>query len=65
MFAPMRIILNQKLTVMIILLHMICNFIIDWLKTSAPFWKSEEFENGKKWVDERKEDHIALKRWKV
>ena len=42
-----------------------CNFIIDWLKTSAPFWKSEEFESGKKWVDERKEDHIALKRWKA
>ena len=41
-----------------------CNFIIDWLKTSAPFWKSEEFESGKKWVNERKEDHVALKKWK-
>ena len=24
-----------------------CNFIIDWLKTNAPFWKSEELENSK------------------
>ena len=42
-----------------------CNFIIDWLKTSAPFWKSEEFESGIKWVDERKEDLVALKKWKT
>ena len=40
-----------------------CNYIIDWLKTDAPFWKSEEFENEKKWVQERKDDKNALKKW--
>ncbi len=40
-----------------------CNYIIDWLKTNAPFWKSEEFKNKKLWVDERKEDNLALKKW--
>ncbi len=40
-----------------------CNFIIDWLKTNAPFWKSEEFEASKKWVKTRKEDELALNKW--
>ncbi len=40
-----------------------CNFIIDWLKTKAPFWKSEELERTKKWVQTRNEDLIALKKW--
>ena len=40
-----------------------CNYIIDWLKTNAPFWKSEEFNTGNNWVDTRKEDNIALNKW--
>ena len=40
-----------------------CNFIIDWLKTNAPFWKSEELKDGKHWVDSRKDDDLALKKW--
>ena len=41
-----------------------CTFIIDWLKTSAPFWKREEFADGtSRWVDARTEDDEAAKRW--
>ena len=42
-----------------------CNFIIDWLKTNAPFWKSEEFKKEKKWVEARKEDDLAIKKWNI
>ena len=41
-----------------------CNYIIDWLKTSAPFWKSEKLENQENWVDSRNEDLVALNKWK-
>ncbi len=40
-----------------------CNFIIDWLKTNAPFWKSEELKDQKTWVKSRKEDQLALNKW--
>src|SRR5258707_101260 len=30
-----------------------CQFLIDWLKTKAPFWKREETQSGGKWVDAR------------
>ena len=40
-----------------------CNFIMDWLKTKAPFWKLEEFENTKKWVVKDKKDNKALEKW--
>jgi len=41
-------------------------FLIDWLKTSAPFWKKEEFADGTtKWVDARKTDDEAAARWQV
>jgi molybdopterin synthase catalytic subunit len=42
-----------------------CAFLIDWLKTQAPFWKLEETAEGSKWVEARKEDEAATKRWKV
>jgi molybdopterin synthase catalytic subunit len=42
-----------------------CAFLIDWLKTEAPFWKLEETAEGGKWVEARKEDDAATKRWKV
>ena len=41
-----------------------CAFLIDWLKTRAPFWKSEEFADGTtRWVDAKAEDDAATARW--
>ena len=42
-----------------------CNFIMDWLKTKAPFWKVEENNNEKKWVDYNLSDDEATKKWVV
>ena len=41
-----------------------CNFIMDWLKTKAPFWKVEENNNEKNWVSFNASDNQALKKWK-
>ena len=40
-----------------------CEFLIDWLKTKAPFWKLEETQSGSKWVAAREEDDQAAERW--
>ena len=40
-----------------------CNFIMDWLKTNAPFWKLEENNNKKNWVSFNDSDNQALKKW--
>ena len=40
-----------------------CEFLIDWLKTKAPFWKLEETQSGPKWVAAREEDDQAAERW--
>lgn len=40
-----------------------CHFIIDYLKTQAPFWKKEDTPDGPRWVDARESDDAALKRW--
>jgi molybdopterin synthase catalytic subunit len=40
-----------------------CHFLIDWLKTEAPFWKSEETPAGERWVAARAEDDAARERW--
>ena len=40
-----------------------CNFIMDWLKTKAPFWKTEENNNKKNWVSFNESDNEALKKW--
>jgi molybdopterin synthase catalytic subunit len=40
-----------------------CHFLIDWLKTDAPFWKSEETPSGARWVEARAEDDAARGRW--
>jgi len=40
-----------------------CAFLIDWLKTKAPFWKLEEGEAGARWVEARSEDDSAAARW--
>ena len=42
-----------------------CNFIMDWLKTKAPFWKVEENEHQKKWVDYNLSDDEATKKWNI
>src|SRR5215831_11279600 len=42
-----------------------CQFLIDWLKTDAPFWKSEETPGGERWVESRTEDDTARRRWKL
>ena len=41
-----------------------CEFLMDWLKVSAPFWKLEEGPSGKHWVDAKELDDAAAKRWK-
>jgi molybdopterin synthase catalytic subunit len=38
-------------------------FLMDWLKTKAPFWKLEETSDGESWVDARATDDAAAKRW--
>jgi len=40
-----------------------CHFLIDWLKTKAPFWKLEETPDGGQWVDARSFDDAAAERW--
>lgn len=41
-----------------------CNFLIDWLKTQAPFWKVEEDDAGQSsWVEARDSDDAAAARW--
>jgi molybdopterin synthase catalytic subunit len=41
-----------------------CAFLIDWLKTGAPFWKREDFADGTtRWVEARAEDAAATSRW--
>ena len=41
-----------------------CNFIMDWLKTKAPFWKIEESKSERKWVESRQSDEDAIYKWK-
>ncbi len=41
-----------------------CEFIMDYLKTAAPFWKKESTPQGARWVDARVSDEAAMARWK-
>jgi len=41
-----------------------CRFVMDYLKTRAPFWKKEETPDGPRWVEGRCSDHAAADRWK-
>ncbi|QJR10984.1 Molybdopterin synthase catalytic subunit [Usitatibacter rugosus] len=41
-----------------------CEFIMDFLKTRAPFWKKESTPEGERWVDARASDDVAANRWK-
>ncbi|TWB21046.1 molybdenum cofactor biosynthesis protein MoaE [Nitrospirillum bahiense] len=40
-----------------------CWFLMDWLKTKAPFWKQEETPAGARWVAAKEEDDQAAERW--
>lgn len=40
-----------------------CEFIMDYLKTQAPFWKKEQTSEGSRWVDARETDDLALQKW--
>jgi len=40
-----------------------CEFIMDYLKTAAPFWKKEDTPDGARWVDARVTDAAAMARW--
>ena len=41
-----------------------CEFVMDYLKTRAPFWKKEKTPSGARWVDARASDDIAAERWR-
>ncbi|HEU5295394.1 MAG TPA: molybdopterin synthase catalytic subunit MoaE [Burkholderiaceae bacterium] len=42
-----------------------CEFLMDYLKTQAPFWKKETTPDGARWVDARQADDAALARWGI
>lgn len=42
-----------------------CAFLMDWLKTKAPFWKLEQSGDTRRWVDAKAEDDIATDRWRL
>ena len=42
-----------------------CEFLMDYLKTQAPFWKKEHTDAGAQWVDAREADDVALARWGI
>jgi molybdopterin synthase catalytic subunit len=41
-----------------------CEFLMDYLKTKAPFWKKEQTPGGGRWVESRESDDQAAERWK-
>jgi len=42
-----------------------CEFIMDYLKTEAPFWKKENTSAGERWVDAKSSDDAARERWTI
>ena len=40
-----------------------CEFLMDYLKTQAPFWKKENTNRGERWVEARESDDAAAARW--
>ena len=42
-----------------------CEFIMDYLKTRAPFWKKERTLRGTRWVESRASDDVAAERWRL
>jgi molybdopterin synthase catalytic subunit len=41
-----------------------CEFLMDYLKTRAPFWKKEQTGQGSRWVEARESDDLAAERWR-
>ena len=42
-----------------------CEYLMDYLKTRAPFWKKEQTSSGERWVDARTTDSVAAMRWET
>jgi molybdopterin synthase catalytic subunit len=42
-----------------------CQFLMDWLKTQAPFWKKEQTADGAVWVEARESDDASAAKWKA
>lgn len=42
-----------------------CEFMMDFLKSRAPFWKKEQTAEGGRWVDARESDELALEKWQT
>ena len=42
-----------------------CEFVMDYLKTRAPFWKKEQTPQGARWVESRQSDDVAAERWRL
>jgi molybdopterin synthase catalytic subunit len=42
-----------------------CEFIMDYLKTRAPFWKKEQAGGSTRWIEARESDDIAAERWRL
>ena len=42
-----------------------CEFLMDYLKTEAPFWKKEQTPDGMRWVDARVSDDVAMRKWNI
>ncbi|MEK9939846.1 MAG: molybdenum cofactor biosynthesis protein MoaE, partial [Methylotenera sp.] len=40
-----------------------CEFVMDYLKTEAPFWKKEQTPSGERWVEAKESDDSAKARW--
>ena len=62
--------LDQIMMVVVISAHrgqsfQACEFLMDYLKTQAPFWKKEQTPEGARWVDARVADDAALARWGI
>ena len=62
--------LDQIVLVVVISAHrgesfQACEFLMDYLKTQAPFWKKEQTPEGARWVDARVSDDAALQRWGI
>lgn len=42
-----------------------CDFLMDYLKSRAPFWKKERGPDGERWIEPRPQDHIDIARWET
>lgn len=42
-----------------------CDFLMDYLKSRAPFWKKETGPDGARWIEPRAQDHVDIARWET